>query len=396
MTARWPTTLFAGLLVAFGARAAAAAECAALPTPVFATGSTAAKPLLAEIGKIMAAQTPPTTVVYLGAGSCAGVDAILSGTPIMGSGTSALSTWDSTGAELKCDITSASGVTAHIGISDVFATTCFMLPGGLPASVSDVLGPVQAMTFVAHRISLEKAISAEAAYNIYGFGGQSGVPPWTFEGLIFRRDALSGTQAMIATAIGVPADRWKGTGTTSSSDLLMRLGMANFPNQSIGILSAEVAQDNRTTVKVLAYQNFGQTCAIFPDSSESANDKANVRSGQYPIWGPLHLFVKLNASGYPVNAKAGEVVGYLAGTRPAPAGLDLIKIEAQRHAVPQCAMRVRRTQEMGPAMSFAPPAACGCYYESVATGSTTCKPCATAAECPASAPACSYGYCEAQ
>ena len=396
MMARWLTTLFAGLLVAFGARAAGAVECAALPTPVFATGSTAAKPLLAEIGKIMAAQTPPTTVVYLGGGSCTGVDAILSGTPIMGSGTSALSTWDSTGAEVKCDITSASGVTAHIGISDVFATTCFMLPGGLPASVSDVLGPVQAMTFVTHRISLEKGDQRGSGLQHLRLRRAVGVPPWTFEGLIFRRDALSGTQAMIATAIGVPADRWKGTATTSSSDLLMRVGMANFPNQSIGILSAEVAQDNRTTVKVLAYQNFGQTCAIFPDSSESANDKANVRSGQYPIWGPLHLFVKLNASGYPVNAKAGEVVGYLAGTRPTPAGLDLVKIEAQRHAVPQCAMRVRRTQEMGPATSFAPPAACGCYYESVATSSTTCKQCATAAECPASAPACSYGYCEAQ
>src|SRR5205085_231864 len=177
-------------------------ECASLPTPVYATGSTAAKPLLAEIGTIMAAQTPPTTVVYLGAGSCAGVDAILSGTPLMGSGTTALSYWDSTGAEQKCDITSASGIVAHIGISDVFAT-----------------------------------------------------------------------------AIGVPADRWKGTATTSSSDLLMRVGAANFANQSIGILSAEVAQDNPSTVKVLAYQNFGQTCAILPDSGDGANDKANVRSG---------------------------------------------------------------------------------------------------------------------
>src|SRR5689334_13038557 len=118
MTARWRTMLFAGVAVALGARAAGAVECAAVPTPAFATGSTAAKPLLAEIGKIMAMQTPPTTVVYLGAGSCAGVDAILSGTPIMGSG---LSYWDSTGAEQKCDITSASGVVAHIGISDVFA-----------------------------------------------------------------------------------------------------------------------------------------------------------------------------------------------------------------------------------------------------------------------------------
>ena len=396
MTARWPTMLFAGFTAVLCARAAGAVECAALPTPVFATGSTAAKPLLAEIGKIMAMQTPPTTVVYLGAGSCAGVDAILSGTPIMGSGTTALSTWDSTGAEQKCDITSASGVVAHIGISDVFATTCFTLPGGLPASVSDVLGPVQAMTFVTNRASSETAISAEAAYNVYGFGMASGVPPWTYEGSIFRRDALSGTQAMIGTAIGVPPDRWKGTATTSSSDMLMRVGMANFANQSIGILSAEVAQDNRTTVKVLAYQNFGQTCAIFPDSAESANDKANVSSGLYPIWGPLHLFVRLNASGYPANAKAGEVIGYLAGTRPAPAGLDLVKIEAQRHAVPQCAMRVRRMQEMGPAMSFAPSAGCGCYYESVATNSTSCKKCATAAECPTSAPVCSYGYCEAQ
>ena len=184
---------FVSLMVALGARVAEGAECASLPTPVYATGSTAAKPLLVEIGKVMAARTPPTTVVYLGAGSCAGVDAILSGTPLMGSGPTALSYWDSTGAEQKCDITSASGIVAHIGISDVFATTCFMLPGGLPSSVSDVLGPVQAMTFVTHRLSVEKAISGEAAYNIYGFGGMSGVPPWTFEGSIFRRDALSGT-----------------------------------------------------------------------------------------------------------------------------------------------------------------------------------------------------------
>lgn len=383
-------------VLALGARAASATECAALPTPVYVTGSTAAKPLLAEIGRVMAGQTPPVTVVYFGAGSCAGVDAILSGTPIMGSGTSALSYWDASGVELKCDVTAAGGVVAHVGISDVFAQTCFQLPGGLPASVSDVLGPVQAMTFITHRSSVEKAISAEAAYYVYGFGTMSMVPPWTFEGLIFRRDALSGTQAMIATAIGVPADRWKGTATTSSGDLVTHVATANFPDQSIGIVSAEVAQDNRALVRVLAYQNFGQSCALFPDSTESANDKANVRSGQYPIWGPLHLLVRLNSSGYPANAKAGDVIGYLAGTRPALPGLDLVKIEAQHHAVPQCAMRVRRAQEMGPTTPLAPVGACGCYYEKAATGATSCKACASAAECPASAPACSYGYCEAQ
>jgi hypothetical protein len=388
--------LLAGVACALGARTAAAVECVALPTPVYVTGSTAAKPLLAEIGKLMAAQTPPATVVYYGVGSCAGPDAILSGTPIVNTTAGAFTYWDANGVEVKCDISSASGVVAHVGISDVFASTCFQLPGGLPATVADTLGPVQAMAFVAHKSSSEKVISAEAAYYVYGFGAQSPVAPWTHEGLIFRRDDVSGTQRMIAAAIGVPPQRWKGTATTSSGDLVTRLGTANFPDQSLGILSAEVAQDNRGTVKVLAYQHFGQTCAVYPDSDEMANDKANVRSGRYPIWGPLHIFTRLNASGAPQNAKAGEVIGYLAGTRPAPAGLDLVKLEAQRHAIPQCAMRVRRTQEMGPALPFAPESPCGCYYETVAAGLTTCKPCVTSAECPASAPQCSYGFCEAQ
>ena len=99
---------------------------------------------------------------------------------------------------------------------------------------------------------------------------------------------------------------------------------------------------------------------------------------------------------FPANAKAGEVIGYLSGTRPAPAGLDLIKIEAQRHAVPQCAMRVMRMQEMGPTAPFAPAGACGCYYEKLATGATACGPCAVAGDCSGSAQVCSYGYCEAQ
>jgi hypothetical protein len=388
--------LIAGALLALAGRTAVATECSTLPSVVYTTGSTAAKPLLAEIGRVLATQASPVTVVYLGAGSCAGVDAVLSGTPLLGAGSTAPSYWDSTGGEFKCDITTPGGVVADIGISDVFANTCFQLPGGLPSTVAEVVGPVQAMTFVTHRLSMEKAISAEAAYNIYGFGANSGVPPWTFEGLIFKRDSLSGTQAMIGTAIGVPPAKWQGTATTSSGDLVTRVGTANFPDQSIGIASAEVAQENRSTIKTLAYQSFGQRCAVFPDSSEGANDKANVRTGLYPIWGPLHLFIRINGTGYPANPKAGDVAGYLAGTRPSPPGLDLIRIEAMRHAVPQCAMRVRRTQEMGPAMPFAPPSACGCYYDKVANGASTCKACMASTDCTPSAPVCSYGFCEAQ
>jgi len=385
--------LAVGLVAASGARRAGATDCAGLPSPIWVTGSTAAKPLLVEIGKLMAGQSPPVTVVYQGQGSCTGVDAILSATPMTGTG---LSYWDTTGAELNCDITGASGVAANIGISDVFATTCYQLPGGLPASVADYTGPVQAMTFAAHSLSKERAISGEAAYYVFGFGADSQVPPWQFEASIFKRDPLSGTQRMIGAAIGVPPDMWKGTATTSSGDMVTRLATANFPDQTIGILSAAVAQDNMGMVKTLAYQPFGQKCALYPDSSQTANDKANVRSGLYPIWGPLHMFIRLNGSGYPANAKAGEVAGYLAGTRPTPSTIDLVKIAAQSRVVPQCAMRVKRAQEMGPTTPFAPSGACGCYYDQLATGATSCKACTTSAQCPASAPACSYGFCEAQ
>jgi hypothetical protein len=90
------------------------------------------------------------------------------------------------------------------------------------------------------------------------------------------------------------------------------------------------------------------------------------------------------------------VIGYVTGTKVAPAGLDLMALEAGSHVVPECAMRVRRTEELGPMASFAPAGACGCYFEKVANGSTSCQVCSSANDCPPSSPACSYGYCETQ
>jgi ABC-type phosphate transport system substrate-binding protein len=374
-----------------GPSLAHAADCSTLPNPVYMTGSTAAKPLLAEIGKYLGMQTPPMTIIYLGQGSCAGVDAILNGTVLAGT----LSTWDTTGTEQKCDLTSAAAVPADVGISDVFATTCFSLPGGLPTDVSDVLGPVQAMTFVVPKGSPERSISVEAAYYVYGFGHDSGVAPWTDETILFKRDPLSGTQQMIAAAIGVPAAQWKGTACSGSGDLLKKLTAASPREGALGILAADVAEDNRSTLNTLAYQHKGQSCGYYPNRDATSNEKINVRDGHYAIWGPLHLLTRLDGNGYPVKRSAADVIGYLAGTRTAPSELDLIYLEAQRHVVPQCAMRVRRTQEMGPLASFSPASACGCYYEKVANGATNCKPCQRNADCPSTASVCSYGYCEA-
>lgn len=372
---------------------ACAADCTSLPSPVYVTGSTAAQPLLIELSKYLVTQSSPITIVYLGQGSCTGVDAILNGTPITGSGSSGLSTWDATGALHSCDL--AKPVVADIGISDVFATTCFTLPGGLTGNVGDFLGPVQSMTFVVPAGSPEMSISAEAAYYVFGFGAASGVSPWTNESVMFRRDLNSGTQRMIAAAIGVPPDKWKGGANSSSGDLLQKLTMASPREQAIGILAADVAEDNRTVLKVLAYQHAKQSCGYYPNHDATSNEKLNVRDGHYAIWGPLHLLTRLDSKGYPLSPAAADVIGYLTGSKTASGQLDLIFFEAQRHVVPQCAMRVSRTQELGPMSPFAPAGACGCYYEKVANGATTCTPCQRAADCPANAPVCSHGYCEA-
>ena len=91
------------LLASLVGRRASAADCASLPSPIYVAGSTAAKPLLAEIGKFMSAQSPPVTIVYQGQGSCAGVDAILSGTTLVGTGMTAPKYWDATGLEVGGD-----------------------------------------------------------------------------------------------------------------------------------------------------------------------------------------------------------------------------------------------------------------------------------------------------
>ncbi len=386
------TVLLLTVLTLGFADTAGAVDCAAFPSPVYLTGSTAARPLLLEISRYLSSQSPPITIVYQGQGSCAGVDAILSATPLVGS--AVFSTWDSTGTELQCDVPESAPVIADVGISDVFAPTCFSLPGGLPSNVADFLGPVQAMTFVTRKGSPERSISAEAAYNIFGFGNDSGVAPWTDEALLFKRDALSGTQRMIAAAIGVPAARWKGATATGSSDLQKKLLAAYPVEKTLGILAADVAQDNRVLINVLAYRHTGQPCGYFPDRDATSNEKQNVRDGHYAIWGPMHLFTRIDSAGIPMKRAAAEVIGYLTGTQATPAGLDLIAVEAQRHVVPPCAMRVRRTQEMGPLTSVSPAGACGCYFEKVANGSTSCTPCARPADCPTNRPVCSYGYCE--
>src|SRR5947209_3854206 len=96
-----------------------------------------------------------------------------------------------------------------------------------------------------------------------------------------------------------------------------------------------------TTVKQLAFQDFGQTCGFYPNSTETSQDKRNVRDGHYPIWGFTHMFAKVNAQSVPLNATAATIIGYFTGNMPTPTG-NFLKYVINSHLVPTCAMRVSR------------------------------------------------------
>jgi len=382
--------------VVFAAQAHALDQCPSFSNKVVVVGSTAIKPLLAEVAKIVVAgssqDAAPATVLYVGGGSCIGVDAALNGTAQK---PDSVAYWDANGVEQACAPATGVDLVADIGVSDVFASTCTALPNGLPSNVVDFQGPVQAMTFVVPQASSQESISAEAAYYVFGFGNDSGVEPWTDESFIFQRNDQSGTQRMLAAAIGVDASRWFGTKTASSSEMRQSIITAGSKNAeaTLGILSADEADANRATLKVLAFQDLAKSCGYYPDRDVSSNEKQSVREGDYPIWGPMHLLATVDNTQRPRNPLAADIVAYIIGTKAPPAGLDLVALEAQRHVVPQCAMRVRRTQEMGRLSPFSPDEPCGCYYEKLANGSTSCQACAAEGDCDATS-ICAFGFCE--
>jgi ABC-type phosphate transport system substrate-binding protein len=395
-----PSTIAAaGVLGSFLVAAPAwAADCSTLPNPVYVAGSSAAKPFLAKVAGELASLGSPVTLVYQGQGSCVGVNylAALPAGTITGTGV----IWDTAGAEVAGGCTlSLTGDAVNIGISDVYATSC---PGvtALPAGVHDFYGPVQSMTFSVPVASTQQSISAEAAYLMFGLGAAGEVPTWNDPAYYMVRSETSGTQQMIAAAITVPANQWLGTSNAKSGDVLNGLVAASaggHADAAVGILSTDVLDKNRDKVRALAYQHFDQTCGYHPDSEVAAFDKQNVRDGHYMIWGPLHLLTEVDASNVPLNADAKLVIDYLTGA-VVPTSFDLIALEATSGVVPTCAMRVTRDSEIGPLASYQPEKSCECKFVASATGAAPadCQTCAADSECPTSAPACNYGFCEVQ
>jgi ABC-type phosphate transport system substrate-binding protein len=375
---------------------ARAADCSALTgtTAVYITGSSAVKPFLAKAAvKLL----PDITIVYLSAGSCAGVASMTTADGAMtGTGT----IWDNTGTAGTCALDLPPGNPVDIGASDVYASTC-----GTPvfAGVTDTHGPIQIMTFAMPvGATATNVISAEAAYMVYGFAADNAadtVAPWSDPTAIFQRNGTSGTQNMLATAIRVPAAKWKGGLNAASGDVFTSMTTAAGAGKSantIGILATDYVDLHRDTVKALAYQHYDQTCGYLPDSSATTFDKVNVRDGHYMIWGPLHLY-----SHPGVSASVQKVLDLL--SLKADDG-TMIQTEAKAGDVPDCAMHVSRTGEIGPLASYQPAVGCECKFLFEATGAapSDCKTCTAATATAACGVAgsrgthCNFGYCEVQ
>lgn len=369
---------------------------------VVVVGSNAIVPILEHVSALLATADPPMTVLYQRQSSCDGARAIVEDTMVAGEFTY----WtfkDGLPSSSSCALPAQ---LADIGTSDVFASTC-----GLDANSAiavDAQGPIQAMIFLTPKTSPERAISAEAARLVYGYGGSLQnftSPPWMDTNFIQRRDAPSGTQTMIGEFIGVPSAEWKGQINTSTSSMVASLLAPTTPTEAastIGILDVVngARSDVLGTLRVLAFQAEGQNCGFYPDSVDGNGDKRNVRDGHYALWGPIHVYRRKGAMNFEptvANALSLQQAPSTPGSDDEQTMRKLIEITSTGNLVPSCAMTVQRTIDGEDLLPLVPNRSCACFFDLITTDKTNCQVCTSDLDCTSpDAQRCNYGFCEKQ
>jgi ABC-type phosphate transport system substrate-binding protein len=431
--------LAGGCLLATAGRAnAATPACNSYAHPVYIAGSSASQPLLQALAYQLKQAGSPISIIYESPSSCVGLNDVLTPTSFEATKPVYLDGTTNPATATTCDATNggtATGSSIDIGASDVFPTTCTEYSNipALTSSQKDFWGPVQAMVLAVQATSTQASISAEAAYVVFGWSGQSNntVAPWTDPSQMFIRSPTSGTESMIAKAIGLPPTKWLVTSPldggsaqheSGSGALVTALEGASSAEAAIGILSTEYVDQNRSKLKALAFQaidpNGGdQECGYLPDSDGTHFDKLNVRQGRYGIWGPLHFVTAVDGSGNaqpnPSSGAAAAdvqtVISWLnyASTLTSDQTKSMIQAAGAAYVIPPCAMEVTRSDDAAAEASFAPTGMCGCYYEALSAGtpanlgtptSAYCHACTTAADCSGQGnyTKCNYGFCEVQ
>ena len=226
------------------------------------------------------------------------------------------------------------------------------------------------------------AISAEAAFNIFGITARGGdasfnVTPWTVVADIFGRAQDSGTWQTWARNLGLVTQKPVTTPQTGAGAVLAALNTANRAS-AIGIIALnDIVPTAGVAPKVrpLAFKARGQDFAYYPSSTSTSSDMINVRDGHYQTWANLHFFARKDTAG-DYSAPVKTVLGLLEGK-------EAVSAVTKIRAVPKCAMQVSRDADGGDFKSYAPAKPCGCFFEAEASGTapTTCKTCADDTTC---------------
>lgn len=294
-----------------------------------------------------------------------------------------------------------------VGESEVFAETCELARDD--TRVRHTPGPILPILFVVPRYSRQSVISAEAAREVFGNGGN--VKPWVDPSFFYVRGPNTATTRLIGRAIDVkvPPNTLWGIDKTSAQNLASSLRALTDPfdaDRAIGLLGADTYDADRTNLKALGFVAKGQTCAYVPDSGLSTFDKRNVRDGHYPIWGTLHFFTAVEATEY--LSHAAEKFVTLFNLSPRPDKLLDALIDASW--IPECAMEVENLSDLSdPTTSNPPPDPCGCYFDRrvMRLGNDKlppgCVPCVTNDDCTQpnnplyfqTKHTCSYHFCAA-
>jgi hypothetical protein len=365
---------------------------------IYITGSSNFPPLLAKLAPLIIANTG-FTPVYQVTSSCNGVSTVFTSEtiqdPAVGSAASKFAQYFDGTASTGVPCMLGAPVAVDVGESDIFSTTCGDYVAG--ASVTEYLGPVQAMVFAIPGASLQTAITVDTARAVFGMGGGNlSATPWTDPTQYYVRSASTGTQQMIGHAINVPATEFWGTPVSTAAEVDQDLRSITDPAKAqtaIGIISVDWYDSDRGNVKALAYEAAQQECAYLPDSNGFKKDKQNVRDGHYPIWGPIHFFAQTGGTGLTPGAAA--FVGTVSVPNPPQSLTDAFIASS---LVPWCAMSVTRQTELGPLSTYSPPVQCYCHFEATVGGVTPpgCTPCTSSVQCGGSRPACNLGFCEVQ
>ena len=396
----WVTVLIGSVQTAWAQDAGV--DCSTLSNPLYIPGTTVAKPYFARIGPKLAAIADggQITFVYQGKGSCAALNHVTPGGPMTGTASYwVINPIDGGNLEQTCNLPIA-GITADMAVGDVSIRTC--TGADTPPGFGDFSSFVEPFGFIVPPNSQQTAITAEEAYFILKFGGQTGyqVPPWIDPNFIVIRNTASSTQLTIGMNVGILGTMWSASLTNQNAgggNVLTKVAAENTTgnaDKTLGILATDTWDPNRDKVKMLAFQAFKQGClgAVYPDSTITAFDKVNVRDGHYPIWGTFWSYSAIDGTSQPANPRAKTLIAFFSGTALLGTADPIVDV-AKTGNIPQCAMKVKRASDGAPITPATPANPCNCFYESLVS-TTACTAC-PAGTCSGTG-VCRYGYCEAR